>query len=111
MGWWNMNDHLDGQPSKFSPGNDPAARIASLEFQCNQCAASVKSLRQELHDGLSQQVVGVAMMAAHLANTLKVAGAGQSGKAEQLVAAIEDAKRQTFALAERLKQMESELQG
>lgn len=71
----------------------------------------VQALRQELHDGLSQQAVGVAMMAVHLAESLKAAGAPQADKAGQMVSAIEDAKRQTFGVSERLKQLESELQG
>jgi chaperonin cofactor prefoldin len=106
-----MNDHLKRPPPKSGSSDELAARVQSLEARQERLADLIEALRQELHDGLSQQVVGVAMMAVHVAESLKAASAPQADKAEQLVAAIEDAKRQTFGVSERLKQMESELQG
>jgi signal transduction histidine kinase len=95
-------------PSASSDG-DPMAKIESAESRRERFMSSIKLLQKELHDGLSQQVVGVAMMARYLADNLKIAGSSQAGKAEELAAAMEDTKRQTFAIAERLKQIESDL--
>jgi chaperonin cofactor prefoldin len=104
-----MNNHRDAPSSTFDSGDELALRVKSLESQCEQLVIFVKSLRQELHDGLSQQIAGAAMMADRLADSLKTTGALQADKAEQLAAAIEGAKRQTFELAERLKQIEPNL--
>src|SRR5262245_42401507 len=100
-----MNDHLKGPSSESTSSDKLTTRVQALEAQRDQVALLVRALRQELHDGLSQQIVGVAMMAARLADDLKLDGPQQAEKAEQLAAAIEDAKRQTFVVAERLKQM------
>jgi signal transduction histidine kinase len=96
-------------PSSIVSSGDRRTRIDSPEPPSTRFAESIKSLRQELHDGLSQQVVGVAMMAHHLADNLNTTESPLAGKAQQLAAAMEDTKRQTFAIAERLKQIEADL--
>jgi signal transduction histidine kinase len=57
---------------------------------------------QEMHDGLSQQIAGISMLAGSLAGNLKAADGTLTEEAERLVSAIEDAKEQARALSKGL---------
>jgi two-component system CheB/CheR fusion protein len=67
---------------------------------------------QEMHDGLSQQIAGIGMLAASLADNLKAGGDSQiADKAARLVSAIEDAKQQSRALSKGLMPIEIDSHG
>jgi two-component system CheB/CheR fusion protein len=67
---------------------------------------------QELHDGLSQQIAGIGMLAGSLADNLKTGGDSQvADKAARLVSAIEDAKQQSRALSKGLMPIEIDSHG
>jgi two-component system CheB/CheR fusion protein len=78
------------------------ARVAESEQQ---------RMGQEMHDGLSQQIAGIAVLAGNLADALKSDGSPQADKAARLVQAIEDAKVQARALAKGLLPIEIESRG
>ncbi len=61
-----------------------------------------RRLGQEIHDGLSQQLAGAAMLAQGLFGALQASGAPQTKQAQQLKEAIEEAKRQSRALTKGL---------
>ncbi len=57
---------------------------------------------QEMHDGLSQHIAGLAILASRLAESLKTENSPSAERAEKLAESIEDAKSQARALAKGL---------
>jgi signal transduction histidine kinase len=63
-------------------------------------------IAQEMHDGLSQQIAGIAMLTGSLADTLKVQQHPSAEKATRLLIAIESAKQQARRISKELMLIE-----
>ncbi|MFO0791419.1 MAG: chemotaxis protein CheB [Pirellulales bacterium] len=61
-----------------------------------------RRMGQEMHDGLSQHIAGLAILASRLAESLKTENSPSAERAEKLAESIEDAKSQARALAKGL---------
>jgi two-component system CheB/CheR fusion protein len=66
---------------------------------------------QELHDGLSQQIAGISMLAGSLAENLKTEGSALAERAQKVVDATDDAKQQARSLAKGLMRFEIDSHG
>ena len=68
-------------------------------------------LSREMHDGLSQQIAGIAILAATLANYLKAETSPHAERAAKLAVAAEDAKIQARDLVKRLTRVDVDASG
>jgi two-component system CheB/CheR fusion protein len=73
--------------------------------------AEQQRISRELHDGLSQQIAGIGMLANSLADTLRRESPPHAERADKLLNAIEAAKRQTRDLSKGLMPFEIESHG
>jgi DNA-binding CsgD family transcriptional regulator len=68
-------------------------------------------LGREMHDGLSQQIAGISLLATSFADTLKAENSPHAERAAKLASAIEDAKNQTRGLVKQLTRVDQNSSG